>query len=1271
MSWKDLFRAGRRDAHVAEDAQADRDTDDELLFHLRSLVDENMDRGMSREEAWNEAEKQFGSLRGYWIACRRTTLAHGRLVPGLIGGLAVLLLVVGWLAWETRSLRQQQRSAPEASRLATQAIVPEPNADHRDLEGRVFDSRGKPIAGADVFVILKTWPGGWFRQDNYFTKSNAQGRFLLRRLIPPDGQFAVQVAALKDGYALTSDYQLKEADEDRALDPIVLRMNDASPLTLVVNDLDGRPVPGAQVVLSVRHSAAGGEHLLYFQGSEPAHREANSKGQVPLHCLERGDTAQIYVRVPNGDWNLHAVDVPHKGDRIEVSATPTEPDVEEQTSINRSRVPVRMVSAQSRRPVREEWAAKLAALQPDKALDAFSIGQALAGMPPDEGYQILAENWHRIGQTRARKLLLEAWAFTAPEHSRPPVRNHRRLLDVLNLGMHDGPEVRATAATYLRRVALRDFSEDAAGYEAWYADNHNRPLADVAVMSVRQFVASLVAIADRPRTERMRLFRDAENLLHDNLPGVRQAAIDAGLVDVVDGWAIAAVQPDSDRAAIETAESGLQLLAQLELPEAELRRVVVPLTSKQTPSGMRAAAISALARPEFRWAVDVIIDALQQAVAEDSFAANSIVWAAADALGEIGDPRAIPPLIAVVDTRGVGIVGLIKLSGLDMHDHVKDGTWWRGWWEQNKRRYPEVAQQIPNYRRVRAKLPPDVEFDNLALNWPRIGPTYARQSILKSYFFRRHPRRLDVLDLGMRDVAEVRDWAETYLYTETLLDFSDDFAAYETWWEVSRTKTRDEVDRDTGRRFAALAARIEPFDDQDKHRDFVSEAYRMLRRAPAARQAALDAGALAIVEPWLDDAVAPQASRPAAAMAASLLDLLAVLELPEAELCRVVLPFTSSGNPAELRRAAIPALARKEFPWAAELLRSLLSEADPANDADTQIVVRAAAAALAEIGDTTAIPLMIAAMEADNTQQLVYGVGRFGLGKLTGVKYDKGHDAAWWRAWWEKNKHQYVDDPPDDTERGIVAKGVSFRAQDDVADVPSQDIRIGDDPKKRYFLIGDADKDQAPADGYKLLFVLPGGDGSADFNPFVKRIYKYALDPSWLVAQPVAPEWDKKQFERIVWPTAKARYPAAKFTTERLVADILGDVRSRVPLDPRTIFMLGWSSGGPPVYATTTIRKSPITGAFVAMSIFVPGDMPALSGAKGKAFYLLQSPEDQVTKFFFATRAEKVLAGAGAKVKLERYPGGHGWRGNVYGMIRGGIGWLEENTGRGDGAGAN
>lgn len=110
------------------------------------------------------------------------------------------------------------------------------------------------------------------------------------------------------------------------------------------------------------------------------------------------------------------------------------------------------------------------------------------------------------------------------------------------------------------------------------------------------------------------------------------------------------------------------------------------------------------------------------------------------------------------------------------------------------------------------------------------------------------------------------------------------------------------------------------------------------------------------------------------------------------------------------------------------------------------------------------------------------------------------------------------------------------------------------------------------------------------------------------------------------------------------------------------MFLLGWSSGGPPCYAIATRPDSGVAGAFIAMSVFHPDALPTIEAARGRAFYLLQSPEDRITPMRFAEAAEKALQAAGAKVQLRRYEGGHGWHGDFWSMIGEGIAWLDRQA---------
>ena len=227
----------------------------------------------------------------------------------------------------------------------------------------------------------------------------------------------------------------------------------------------------------------------------------------------------------------------------------------------------------------------------------------------------------------------------------------------------------------------------------------------------------------------------------------------------------------------------------------------------------------------------------------------------------------------------------------------------------------------------------------------------------------------------------------------------------------------------------------------------------------------------------------------------------------------------------------------------------------------------------------------------------------------------------------------------------------------DIKDVPNVEFQAKKDPKKTYFLIGN--KVPAPANGYKLLLVLPGGTGSKDFNPFVRRIWKNAeLErQGFIIAQLAAPQWETSE-SRIVWPIRANSVGSAKFKTEEFVNDVIFDVKSKIKVDPEHIYAFGWSSGGPATYAA--LLDSPdIKGAFVAMSIFRKEDYPTLSLAKGRSLYLFQSPEDKVTNFTWAEKSKAAFTAAGVRTELVSYPGGHGFTsGQPFEDIKNGLEWL-------------
>lgn len=209
----------------------------------------------------------------------------------------------------------------------------------------------------------------------------------------------------------------------------------------------------------------------------------------------------------------------------------------------------------------------------------------------------------------------------------------------------------------------------------------------------------------------------------------------------------------------------------------------------------------------------------------------------------------------------------------------------------------------------------------------------------------------------------------------------------------------------------------------------------------------------------------------------------------------------------------------------------------------------------------------------------------------------------------------------------------------------------------RYLFIPAKTK-QTSSGGHALLIVLPGGNGSADFHPFVKRIHENALSEDFILAQPIARQWTKNQ--RIVWPIEDSKTNAMKYTTEELVEAVIDDISKKQKLDSNRIYLLAWSSGGPAAYATVLQKETQVSGAFIAMSVFKPKQLPDFANAKQRSIYLLHSPEDRICPYWMAKSAHDTFTKAEVQTNLVDYPGGHGWKGNVYSNIRQGIDWLQK-----------
>lgn len=253
------------------------------------------------------------------------------------------------------------------------------------------------------------------------------------------------------------------------------------------------------------------------------------------------------------------------------------------------------------------------------------------------------------------------------------------------------------------------------------------------------------------------------------------------------------------------------------------------------------------------------------------------------------------------------------------------------------------------------------------------------------------------------------------------------------------------------------------------------------------------------------------------------------------------------------------------------------------------------------------------------------------------------------KVWFDEVEARYVDSVED-------AKTSQSGTSAPIAIDETITVSLNETTKGQYLLVPPGEVVAVPKWGFPLLLVLPGGTGSADFHPFVKRIQEQALEGEFLVAQPLAPSLVGRE-NGIVWPTKHAPLDG-DFTTEALVDAVIADVTSKHKINRDYVFLLAWSSGGPAAYATLLQKDSPISGAMIVMSVFKPERLPPLENIGDRCVYIMHSRDDRVCPYWMAEQAYAQLQKAGGTTTLVDYDGGHGWHGQVFAQVDAGIEYL-------------
>jgi serine/threonine protein kinase/predicted esterase len=574
-------------------------------------------------------------------------------------------------------------------------------------------------------------------------------------------------------------------------------------------------------------------------------------------------------------------------------------------------------------------------------------------------------------------------------------------------------------------------------------------------------------------------------------------------------------------------------------------------------------------------------------------------------------------------------------------------------------------------------IDPDKALEAVQKAWPQITIPEVKTGILKVFAFskplspKKHPRVLQVLDLGMRDAdPEIRAYAASYVEEYSGINFSSDDKAYAAWYEQNGQKPLREIEQGKAAKVAEVSLSLLGNLESAMHKGDVGEVQQLAAKLGESRSPAAIPTLIGVID-------ADNSYDTVYGVGYFGLNKITGVEYSpyhDGAWWRRWWDTNKSRYPKDVQDRPIPNFPKtahgktyKPFPEDMDTLAGKLANFSQLEN-NGPVTYFDWANQVAAHKDPAAIPFMIGVIEADNTYNTIYGVGYYGLSKLTGVKYSESHDGAWWRNWWAENKSKYSQEVqqleiPNVRAQLAAVKKNAKAAEDpakDVADIPVKDLRAGGNKNMRYFLIGPRKDVEAPKSGFKVLVVMPGGDGGADFNPFIRRIYQNALNDEYLIVEPVAFKWRPNQ--EIVWPTRTNKVDGQRFATEDFVETIIRDVETKHKIDKKAIYTLSWSSSGPAAYAIALAKDTPVTGSYIAMSVFHPTSLPPLASARGRAYYIEHSPDDQVCPFDQAKQAEESLKKEGANVQFNIYDGGHGWRGDVFGRIRTGVKWLEQQS---------
>ena len=292
---------------------------------------------------------------------------------------------------------------------------------------------------------------------------------------------------------------------------------------------------------------------------------------------------------------------------------------------------------------------------------AWKAGQDLARLPSQrEVVDALRAAWPSLSDRTDRQNLMKGFEYDGAS----PLR-----LEVYDLGARDrDPHVRWFALSYLEPYAGRRLIESPDAWRAWREETKGASPEALLDTAGERVLVALRESAPAERADLLDLLEDVLGHRGTALPS-RNAILESAAQWYADPAWFAAPRP-------------LARIIELADPDESRARSLVATLFAHGPEGERRALLL-VGMLGARWAWDDVLPRLTSPDAETAAAA-------AQALADLDDDRALRPLVEAFDVHAEGRAAnaiasaLQNLTGVsDWRD--KDAAWWRAWWTRNGR----------------------------------------------------------------------------------------------------------------------------------------------------------------------------------------------------------------------------------------------------------------------------------------------------------------------------------------------------------------------------------------------------------------------------------------------------------------------------------------------------------------------------------------------------------------------------------------------------------